>query len=1307
MSRLDYFFANAWESFALSQFTEVYESFPHFAATDEILSEEDIRMSHGLPVACEGRRSVQALVHSVLCRCIHDEAIYQASIAVVEHTPMLQRFDRLRARCDHTSQSRTAALEYEALGGETMATELRRVLQQLSPHQVSSSPPIASPCLELSTSQRSTVHGLVQDAVRYAEYLARVGEMTAGGVVQPSRSPATLRYGEASQLLSEKFPLIFLRSAPLTNEALRLYCWLQTFSRLSTSAKGSEPLQKKASSKLPLTKASQPSVNPVATCRKRSREDADVVEVVDDDSSLPPRQSDPVQQAQKVWREAAKAFRIRRPAEPHPAPLNLGISVESRDAYGNRLRSARLAAKDADLRSTAEKRERRRACRQGYFPLHLPTCVEDPRPRRKGTRSPAPRSSSPQYVIDEEERALAAALKRCKGPKGGPRSQLEPKPSPSPPCPVRRMREASWRSWSSRREMNSVGTREDMRSSSCDSTDSLSSDSLSQSSGSNSSWDCSDVEEHRTYPPSAISNLVILSGPHGCGKTAAVYHAAALMNCHVVELNTSMLRTPKTLLSHISELIKTHQQLSRWGALAGGSATRRTTEEALQELKVKMKEEAKQKAIEEAAFKKSQKRNSTLKRTKVVTPPLPGKLINTYFTPRVAKKKEAPASPIVDVPSKPPPSRPVQPSPFVPASSSPSSRAVSTILLLEDVDTLLGPQEEVQRGRALFNTMREIAPTSQIPIVVTANTSHVEGYGKCKSAMGVYPDSPLEASPEIRINSTGGEMLEIGEREAETLVSSSGSTLCSTSGSGPPPFTLSMVRQQFGSSTPLVYFSPASRLVLYTTLLVVGAVELGLLRQKKSTPTEKTKKNDKKSGAKENSVEDSAYLWIPNLLGFVEFSIALERLVLGMDAALASRARQHLSLPFGSAPVSYGFPLRTLVPLAALMRYKTSLSVTTDVRYWLNQVYFKFLVKSEVIEAEPSRETSMGVRPTTSEDQSVDRSWWDVVLGRYVHLFSREYFALNPSFQSWQWKHHCDPPLDRHESADTSGESSSPPPDTVLFSTLYEELHTTDAASVQHLSPRYSTSVSPPLSPPGPLDKYFSMSKPTSSVEVEESASRSQWSEYTLPLAGHPPPVAPPCDLLQLSCTAVWQTTPLLPRGPLQRRLMHWLLSAQGGKEPFSLSPSPSLPLFHGPTRHSLGRSIPSHRPPPSSVSPYPVVEQHHASDEDGLMDGESEDGAEQTIDELQSFRNVSEAFLFHSLSRGGHLGAKTSQERGAYFVWHHSPARGGVRDREGVLGKQKIRKNKRAERAAQMHIVGSDTVAFEDLIGFPCLFSL
>lgn len=178
----------------------------------------------------------------------------------------------------------------------------------------------------------------------------------------------------------------------------------------------------------------------------------------------------------------------------------------------------------------------------------------------------------------------------------------------------------------------------------------------------------------------SMTNMVVISGPTGIGKTAAAYYAAGRMGYRVVEINTSTKRSPKVLEKLIAEATQSRQiqnngshnagrsELEKWKAeaeerarveaaaaeeraraeAAAAEATRRA--QAAEEAEQRIKEEAIEAAAAELARKNS-KRAVGVKKENAISKAA----IASFFQPRVKSKPPPDAEVLdVDVPPSPP-----------------------------------------------------------------------------------------------------------------------------------------------------------------------------------------------------------------------------------------------------------------------------------------------------------------------------------------------------------------------------------------------------------------------------------------------------------------------------------------------------------------------------------------------------------------------------------------------------------------------------------------------------------------------------
>lgn len=687
-------------------------------------------------------------------------------------------------------------------------------------------------------------------------------------------------------------------------------------------------------------------------------------------------------------------------AEERVTPLGYTDNGYYQDRFGNRLRSARLAKKDAEQRAQLAAQQRRREKRKGYFSrsddeVHLATS--------------SPSASASYGLLD---------------------SIFTPNQGRRPP-----------RCHGSSATSTSAGG------------SSTTEDSGSDQDGSHdeSGGDVDDAAE--------ITNIAVVSGPTGSGKTAAVYTAAQLLGFRVVEMNTSVRRCSRSVEHLLAELTRSH----RLSALRSSNSIVNIEEELS---KLKKQHEvmiAKKQAEEAAAEQLAEQRRREARRANGIS----AQAVATFFSktpntpkpntpPSVSKVSEVAAAMDVDADeTELVPDAKVS-NPAASPTSSPlaaASAPMRTLLLFEDADVLLGEES----AKPFYAAIRDLAHRSKVPIVVTVSSDSAEGQRYDTSAIATmemtttaqqrygHPTSywdlcdalgwnttmaSLEAEQECLGSTPTGEMAvkdpapttsrkdEVAPSSSSPTVTAGAGAVSSSSWSLPRVAHIAMnaalASSFFGGQTPFAVVEAMPRVALFGQLLVIGAVELGIVslqstghsgsdgeKRKHSPPTTVEKLDCSISDADELA----SAIFVTNPVRFNQLVSLLHRELYGGTApttpsSCGDRSRWALA------------DLRSAAQLPALLSRDAAQKTPTDVRFWLNRLQYLILQLSHDVPGNKTAEqsgaptagstVSIGAKrhrdgataassPTAEQllgkqmrrHATTASSEWDVLLGRY------------------------------------------------------------------------------------------------------------------------------------------------------------------------------------------------------------------------------------------------------------------------------------------------------------------------------------
>ncbi|KPI88820.1 hypothetical protein ABL78_2079 [Leptomonas seymouri] len=409
------------------------------------------------------------------------------------------------------------------------------------------------------------------------------------------------------------------------------------------------------------------------------------------------------------------------------------------DAYGNRLRSARLAQKERARQEQLAAQQRRWAKKRGYF--HRDDAEEG-----VAGRSAAAMLEAMLAPTSESEDGQHAAQSSNKHRAKRRREHATGSEDASSPMCISNDDDDDGTAVVARPRSTKRKARGQPRSRSS-SPDAVCSSSSSSSASSSdrpyagSSRSGSDVgnaeEEDDAAAKDEITNIAVVSGPTGSGKTAAVYVAAQLLGFRVVEMNASVRRCSKTVEHLLAELTRSYRLSGLRSGPSGFNVEEELTKLKQQHAALMEKAKAEAEAAEREAEQKrreARKANGISAQAVVSffsrssTPKTPGKAAGTTARQQqpstatnVDEVAENDTAALASPPSLSsatmlsPPRPPPLPSPSTNAAS---PVGVRTLLLFEDADILLGDES----AKPFYAAIRDLAHRSKVPIAVTVST---------------------------------------------------------------------------------------------------------------------------------------------------------------------------------------------------------------------------------------------------------------------------------------------------------------------------------------------------------------------------------------------------------------------------------------------------------------------------------------------------------------------------------------------------------------------------------------------------------
>jgi hypothetical protein len=209
---------------------------------------------------------------------------------------------------------------------------------------------------------------------------------------------------------------------------------------------------------------------------------------------------------------------------------------------------------------------------------------------------------------------------------------------------------------------------------------------------------------------SVTSNIAVLSGPHGVGKTGLVFEIAERSHCYVVDVHTGIHRSA----ANLERLFREATQARRLGATKQeGNAMLNRVHEMLTKMDRAVGEESTKKAREQEAARKEAEAKSKTKAKG--SAPLTKEALTNFFAPKPKRKAQESTPIAVDVsPSRVPTPPPPRAEPIL-AEQQAAGPELRPLVLVDSGDVTFSDES------GFLPALRKIAENSKCPVIVTSN----------------------------------------------------------------------------------------------------------------------------------------------------------------------------------------------------------------------------------------------------------------------------------------------------------------------------------------------------------------------------------------------------------------------------------------------------------------------------------------------------------------------------------------------------------------------------------------------------------